>query len=114
MKDTIAMTISRHIRSAVFFVTLLFACSAVTAQSSDIKRAADAYNAGDYATAIAIWEPYAHQGNRDAQFGMGVIYYGGNGVSKNLDEALAWFRKAADSGHPTAMFNLGVAYWQGR
>ncbi|MDP6399316.1 MAG: SH3 domain-containing protein [Arenicellales bacterium] len=108
------MTISSHIRSGLCLVLLLLASSTVTAQSTDIQRAADAYNAGDYATAIAIWEPYAHQGNREAQYAMGVVYFEGNGVSKNLDEALAWFRKAANSGHPTAMFNLGVAYWQGR
>ena len=80
----------------------------------DVQRAIDAYNEGDYAAAMAVWEPLANQGNRDAQFAMGVLYYEGHGVNKNLDEALAWFRKAADSEHPTAMFNLGVAYWEGR
>ncbi|MED5533183.1 MAG: SH3 domain-containing protein, partial [Pseudomonadota bacterium] len=84
------------------------------AQSADVQRAIDAYNEGDYAAAMAVWEPLANQGNRDAQFAMGVLYYEGHGVNKNLDEALAWFRKAADSEHPTAMFNLGVAYWEGR
>ncbi len=103
-----------HIRAlglvALFFVSY----PSANAQSADIERAVAAYNSGDYATAIALFEPNAHQGNRDAQYAMGVAYYEGNGVNRDLDEALAWFRKAADSGHPTAMFNLGVAHWQGR
>ena len=97
--------------SALFCALLINA--AVFAQQSDLERAANAYNAGDYATAIALFEPNARQGNREAQFAMGVAYYKGHGVDQDLAEALAWFRKAADSGQPTAMFNLGVAYWQG-
>ena len=108
------MKVSAHIRSAICLAALLVASNTVSAQSEDIQRAVDAYGQADYATAIAIWEPHAHQGNREAQFAMGVLYFEGHGVSKNLDEALAWFRKAANSGHPTAMFNLGVAYWEGR
>ena len=108
------MKVSAHIRSAICLAALLVVSNTVSAQSDDIQRAVDAYGQGDYATAIAIWEPHAHQGNREAQFAMGVLYFEGHGVSKNLDEALAWFRKAANSGHPTAMFNLGVAYWEGR
>ncbi|MGA0344321.1 MAG: tetratricopeptide repeat protein, partial [Arenicellales bacterium] len=100
-----------HIRAlgivALFFVSY----PSANAQSADIERAVAAYNSGDYATAIALFEPNAHQGNRDAQYAMGVAYYEGNGVNRDLDEALAWFRKAADSGHPTAMFNLVVAHW---
>mgnify|MGYP003328179002 FL=1 len=108
------MKVSAHIRSAIGLTVLLVASNLTFAQSEDTQRAVDAYDGGDYAAAIAIWEPYAHQGNREAQFAMGVLYFEGYGVSKNLDEALAWFRKAANSGHPTAMFNLGVAYWEGR
>ena len=108
------MMISAHIRSAICFAVLVVASSTAFSQSEDIQRAVAAYNDGDYATAIAIWEPHAHQGNREAQFNMGVVYFEGHGVRKSLDEALAWFRKAANSGHPTAMFNLGVAYWEGR
>lgn len=114
MKKIFSKTVLQHLRDASC-CALLFAASEIAwAQSADVQRAIDAYNEGDYAAAMAVWEPLANQGNRDAQFAMGVLYYEGHGVNKNLDEALAWFRKAADSEHPTAMFNLGVAYWEGR
>ena len=114
MKNILAKTVLRHLRGASCFALLFAASEIAWAQSADVQRAIAAYNEGDYAAAMAVWEPLANQGNRDAQFAMGVLYYEGHGVNKNLDEALAWFRKAADSEHPTAMFNLGVAYWEGR
>ncbi len=104
----------RYLLSVALGALLPILSQPAAGQSSDIERAVAAYNSGDYATAIALFEPNAHQGNRDAQYAMGVAYYEGNGVNRDLDEALTWFRKAADSGHPTAMFNLGVAHWQGR
>ena len=114
MKRILPKTALRRLRGASCFALLFVASEIAWAQSADVQRAIDAYNEGDYAAAMAVWEPLANQGNRDAQFAMGVLYYEGHGVNKNLDEALAWFRKAADSEHPTAMFNLGVAYWEGR
>jgi uncharacterized protein YgiM (DUF1202 family) len=114
MKSILPKTVVRRLRGASCFALLFVASEIAWAQSADVQRAIDAYNEGDYAAAMAVWEPLANQGNRDAQFAMGVLYYEGHGVNKNLDEALAWFRKAADSEHPTAMFNLGVAYWEGR
>ena len=114
MKTILPKTVLRHLRGASCFTLLFVASGIIWAQSADVQRAIDAYDDGDYAAAMAVWEPLANQGNRDAQFAMGVLYYEGHGVNKNLDEALAWFRKAADSEHPTAMFNLGVAYWEGR
>ncbi|MDP6137127.1 MAG: tetratricopeptide repeat protein, partial [Arenicellales bacterium] len=86
----------------------------VHAQSEDLERAVNAYNSGDYATAVSLWQFHARQGNREAQYAMGVAYHEGNGVSRDLEKALSWFRQAAESGHPIAMFNLGVARWEGR
>ena len=93
---------------------ILLMCFSVNAQDSEMNKALDAYELGDYKSAIALWERNALQGNRDAQYSLGVAYFKGNGVKKNLDTALDWFIKAANSGHTSAMFNLGVAYWQGQ
>ena len=37
------------------------------------------------------------------QFNLGTQYYFGRGVEKNETEALVWYRRAADNGHPRAM-----------
>ena len=50
----------------------------------------------------------------DAQYGLGVAYLEGKGVSPNLETAVSWFLKAANQQHLYAMFNVGTAYWIGR
>src|SRR5262249_36489410 len=50
----------------------------------------------------------AEQGNSNSQNELGVFYYYGRGVQQNFQEAIRWFRLAADQGHLVAMRNLGV------
>jgi TPR repeat protein len=46
-------------------------------------------------------------------FYAGIAYYKGRGVSKNLEEAVKWFRKAAEQGGAEAQCSLGVCYTTG-
>ena len=45
------------------------------------------------------------QGQLDAQFMLGVSYYDGQGVPRDLIEGLAWFMVAADTGDYAAAQN---------
>jgi TPR repeat protein len=45
-----------------------------------------------------------------AQNNLGTCYKDGRGVDKNWEEALVWFRKAAEQGHPSGQLNLGLMY----
>jgi hypothetical protein len=38
------------------------------------------------------------------------MYESGHGIAQSYAEAVTWFRKAADRGHPMAQANLGVMY----
>ena len=54
MKDILPKTFLRYLRSASCF-TLLFVASGMSwAQNTDVQRAIDAYNEGDYAAAMAM------------------------------------------------------------
>lgn len=57
----------------------------------------------------------AAQNVRDAesQIQLGIMYARGIGLNCNTAAARAWFQKAADQGHPAALFNLGLMYTQG-
>lgn len=55
----------------------------------------------------------AEQGNAAAQFDLGTRYRNGDGVSKNLVEAVKWVRMAANQGDAEAQYNLGLAYYLG-
>ena len=44
----------------------------------------------------------AEQGNADAQLCLGICYAEGDGVAKDMSEAVKWCRKAAEQGHEDA------------
>lgn len=44
-----------------------------------------------------------------AQYNLGVCYDRGNGVTKNAEEAVKWYRKAAEQGYAKAQDSLGDA-----
>jgi len=45
---------------------------------------------------------------------LGEIYTrGGHGVAKSMENAVFWYRKAAENGSLFGQFNLGVCYYEG-
>ncbi|HRP95467.1 MAG TPA: caspase family protein [Rhodocyclaceae bacterium] len=72
------------------------------------------YDRADLATALSVWLPLANSGDREAQTYVGEIYERGiGGEPPRHAEAAAWYRKAAEQGHPRAMINLGFLYEKG-
>ncbi len=68
---------------------------------------------GNYAGALAIWQPLADQGDAAAQFHIGYLYAKGLGVEKDHGIAKNWFQKAAKQHHPNAAYKLGGFYLHG-
>ena len=68
----------------------------------------NAYKQGHYAEAIRLWLPVAKAGDSEIQFNLGVMYNEGRGISQNLDEALYWFKRAAEKGDADAQAKLGM------
>jgi hypothetical protein len=56
----------------------------------------------------------AEEGDADAQFNIGNIYYNGIGVDENDKEAAVWYHKAAKQGHAAAQFDLASMYYIGQ
>lgn len=55
----------------------------------------------------------AQKGNASAQYSIGWAYSQGDGVEKNMNEAISWMLKAANQDYSPAMLALGVFYVQG-
>jgi len=55
----------------------------------------------------------ANQGDLDAQYNLGVIYYSGIGVSCDFQEALIWFRKAAEQGNVDGQVGIAAMLYKG-
>jgi len=48
-----------------------------------------------------------------AQYTLGIMYDNGQGVIQDDQQAVSWYRKAAEQGHAEAQFNLGFMYSKG-
>ena len=80
---------------------------------ADGQAGVDAYNRGDYATALREWQPFAGQGDALAQYNLGVLYRKGRGVPQDDVQARQWYEKAAAQGQAKAQYNLGTLYLNG-
>jgi TPR repeat protein len=83
------------------------------AVAGPFEDAQAAHSRRDYATALRLWRPLADQGNAEAQYALGFMYDGGQGVPRNYARAAKWWRLAADQGHTFAQYNLGTLYDNG-
>ncbi len=88
------------------FVILLAACS----KESDPKTL---FDQGDYESALIQWQLLAEEGHPEAQNYLGIHYYLGLGVKRNLKTSRQWFEKAAINGFADAQYNFGSMYENG-
>lgn len=80
-----------------------------TAQDEPVKAGVEAWERGDFKSAIDRWRRAANDGNADAQFNLGQAYKTGRGVPQDLKQAEEWYRRAALQGHEQAESNYGLA-----
>lgn len=92
--------------------SVLLLVAPACAQEDPVRAGVDAYERGDYRTAVEKWRPVADKGNADAQFNMGQAYKLGRGVPVDLKQAEAWYRKAALQGHEQAEGYYGLALFE--
>lgn len=71
----------------------------------------EARDAGDMATAVSKFTQAAEDGLAIAQHNLGVLYFSGEGVPQDYEQAFEWTRRAAEQGYLRAMVNLGVLYY---
>lgn len=66
-----------------------------------------------YASARRIWEALDQRDFGEAGFNLGILYEDGLGVPRDIERALAYYRRGALLGSPKAMFRVGVMHWLG-
>ena len=99
-------------RAAALAALLLFSLGRDLA--ADFAAGAEAYDAGDIATAIAEWRASAADGDLDALVALASLTEDGIGLRQDYGAAAALYRQAAEKGHPVAQLNLGDYYSRGR
>lgn len=66
-----------------------------------------------YDSARRIWEALDQRNFGEAAFNLGIFYEDGLGVGRDIERAMAYYRRGALLGSPKAMFRAGVMYWLG-
>ncbi len=77
------------------FAAALTVMLALPVAAQDFQKGFEAYQRGDYATALREWRPLAEQGAADAQYALGRMYDNGEGVPQDDAEALKWYTVGA-------------------
>lgn len=106
-------------RSSIFLGAIALAGAAMATSmalsvpaAADVRAGVTAWEAGDYARAVAEWRPLAIAGDADAQFNLAQAYKLGRGVPQSLEDSASWFRRAADQGHLQSEDNLGLVLYE--
>ena len=86
--------------------------SPASAANPTVKAGVEAWQRGDHAAAVAIWQPLAGKNDADALFNLGQAYRLGLGVTLDLPRAQELFERAARLGHLDAQTSLGLLLFQ--
>ena len=89
-------------RCISFILILLLALSSVTFGAEDLSQS----EIDDLISRV-------EKGDPEAQFELGLVYYNGQNVKQNYEQAVYWFKKAAEQNHANAQHNLGIMYYNG-
>jgi TPR repeat protein len=80
----------------------------------ELKKGLEAQSKNDFVAAVKYLEPLAKNGEPVAQNAMGtILYWGGHGVKKNINESIKWYTLSAKQGNAAAQYKLGEMYYHG-
>ncbi len=93
-------------------LTLLLIASTGSAQ--DIMVGIEAYENGEYETAITELTPHAMNGDPLAADIVGILHYKGEGTEQDYESAAFWFLQAVRYGPDEGHSILGMMYYLGQ
>jgi uncharacterized protein len=104
------MRVSRFAAGAAFLLAMAGVTTGVA--HADGRAGYEAWQRGDFETALKNWRPLAIAGDAEAQYNMGQAYRLGRGVSTDMKVAEDWFRKSALQGNDKGKAAYGITMFQ--
>lgn len=95
-------------------IGLLLLSPSIPASPDLLTQGVSLLEQGRNAEARVLFQQSADKGEPAGQYGLGVLYYQGLGVTRDYRKSVAWFTKAARQGSSAAQYNLGNAYLHGQ
>jgi len=112
----------KHLLILIIVCLIGLAANTARASNNDYQKAGEAYERGDYKTALKLYRDLASLGHAQAQYDLGVIYFTGIGLEaeKNPQKVLGTIRdgialiaKAAENNNPDALSMVASFYERG-
>ena len=97
----------------LFYLVLISIMSISVSATADNDIGYKYYQKGNYGKALEIWTIQADEGSKEALYNIGLLYFFGNGVEKDLPLAFEYCQNAAFMGSPRAQNNLAFMYIEG-
>jgi len=93
------------------FILFILLSTIVIANSFDV--ASNYYKKKEYKKAFNLFTKLAYNGNLNAQYNIGIMYYNGIGINEDKTLAFIWLSSSAKKGHRLAQNKLGFMYEKG-
>jgi TPR repeat protein len=93
------------LRTALLFLFFIFIMGCAD-NTVALEQGKVCFQQQQYDKAFVKLLPLAKQGNADAQYAVGYMYYYGKGVIENSKQAQYWINLAAQQGQPLAIKTL--------
>ena len=93
-------------------IAAALSCLATPSQAG-LSEGIAAATAGNYAQAVAEFEPLANAGDPAAQYYLAKLYLEGHGPSNDVPRGVDLMTKAANGKYPEAQAQLGLMYAMG-
>jgi TPR repeat protein len=90
----------------IFGLTLVWLLSSCTNTDEILRDGIYNFQIQNYHTAFILLKPQALQGQPDAEYALGYMYYYGRGVPPDSHKARYWIAKAAKDGQSDAIAAL--------
>lgn len=89
---------------SILLITILLSACAKTAHNpkplprASLAEVQTSYGQGNYQQTLENLSLLAIEGDPEAQYALGYMYYYGQGTEQNIDLAKGWFQEALDGG----------------
>lgn len=91
----------------------LLALSPASYSQTDLLNIRPPSPESEYQKELDKWMLQAYEGDRDAQFKVGVLFTNDQFQSADMEQAVYWYKQAARQGHALSQYNLGHQYLTG-
>ena len=94
----------------IFFIFIMGFYPVIKNESDIFEQILNMYGNSDW----YIYYSFVQMNYPEAQNNLGVIYYEGQYISRDINKAIHYFTLAANQNHPEAQYILGIVYFKGQ